>query len=452
MKIELLKTVLLVFLVSLSLLLTLGIWNYQGDYETSSRNQAADAQLNGSELTRTDLVQPSQIIIQDRDSLLGFTEKETELSVFKDITAWSLYDFEMIPEGEEFNKEETEKMIEIIFPTSVPSSQISEIFSTDDSMIIDSKFKKVYLVVDENVTNFQIVFDNIEQGGIDIRANVQNMMEVVEYFDRLHLVHDFSTYVEVELNTKMVYIPKEPNIMGRKFRYEAINPDSINFQEIFFSNPSNIASSPNFEGGQVYSDGNREVVEKGYAMEYTNFTTSENQQDQDSTQQTGNVNIADFLLTNSIEYINSHNGWLVDQEIKYRLYSLSEISNRIEYRMIYNNYPVFSNQGLASMTVEYRNQNEYQYARPLMQLTFSYDRSPTLLMTGEELIAYLQQSDEIPFNQILDIQLGYRIEQGGQVFDLIPTWVIETPTEWKYVTGDATPVGQGGNRNAMGAN
>ncbi|WP_058309157.1 YycH family regulatory protein [Gracilibacillus massiliensis] len=452
MKIELLKTVLLVFLVSLSLLLTLGIWNYQGNYENSRRDQAADAQLNGAELTKNDLIQPSQIVIHDRDSLMGFTEKETELSVFNDISEWSLYDFEMISEEEEFNKEETEKMIEIIFPTSLPSSQINEVFSTDDSMVIDSKFKKVYLVVDEDVTNQQIVFDNSESDGIDIRANVQNMSEVAEYFNRLHLVHDFTPYLEVELTNNIVYIPTEPNIMGRKFRYETINPDSLNFLEIFFPNTSNVASSPNYEGGEVYSDGYRELAVKGHAMEFTDPTTSENLQDQGMQQQNGNSNIADYLLSNSIEYINAHNGWLVDQSIQYRLYNLNEISNWIEYRMVYDNYPIFSNQGFASMSVEYRNLSEYQYARPLMQLTFSYDRTPTSLMQGEELIKYLERSEDISYNQILDIQLGYRIEQGGQVFDLIPTWIIETHAGWEYVTSDATSASQGGNTNAMGTN
>ncbi|MGN8647626.1 YycH family regulatory protein [Gracilibacillus sp. HCP3S3_G5_1] len=452
---EMIKTILLIFLVSLSLLLTLGIWTYQGDYEPSSSDLVTDAQLNGTDQTKKNLVQPSQIVFHDNGELSGFSEKGLELEVFQDITEWQLYDFSMIPEDEEVTINETAQSIEIIFPTSIPSSIINEIFTTDDTMLIDSKFKSIYILIDPNRANQQIVFKNSDQNGIDIQASVQNIAEVVEYFNRTQLVNDFIQYVEVELaNERKVYIPNgESNILGKKFRYEVINADSTNFQNIFFRNPSTIASSPNSEGGQVYSDGQREVVVKGYAMEYTDFSTSENRRESENLPETAS-NWSDYLVTSSIDYINRHDGWLVDQDIQYRLYNLNEISNIVEYRMMYQNFPIFSKEGLSTISVVYQNLAEYQYSRPLMQLTFSYDRATTNLMTGEQLVDYLEQSDRFSFNEIVDIQLGYRIEQqaGGQVFDLIPTWCIETYSGWQYVTSDANPVTQGGETNAMGPN
>lgn len=185
-------------------------------------------------------------------------------------------------------------------------------------------------------------------------------------------------------------------------------------------------------------------------MEFTNFTTSENQQEQENAE--NNIsNQADFLLSNSIEYINSHDGWIGGEGgIEYRLYKLSEIANTVEYRMIYNNYPVFSSHGLASISVTYQNQEEYMYNRPIMELTTSYDRASTNLLTGTQLKKYLEQSDTIALKDILDIQLGYRIQQDGQIFDLIPTWYIETYSGWQYVSSNVTSNNQGGNPNAMG--
>ncbi|MGP4039001.1 YycH family regulatory protein [Gracilibacillus sp. D59] len=447
---EIIKTILLVFLVSLSLLLTLGIWNYQGEYEPSNTDLARDAQLNGSDETKKNLIKPSQIVIHDGESLLGFSDKQVELEVFQDMSEWSLYNFNMISENEDMNVNEADHIMEIIFPTSIPSTLIKEIFTTDD-MMIDSKFKRIYLIADENRQNQQIIFDNISQDGIDIRANVQNMAQVVKYFEQMQLDHDFINYEKVDLeNERQIYIPKETNIVGWKFRYETINPDTNTFQSIFFRDPTTIASSMNAEGAHVYGDDQREVLVRGYAMEFTDFSTSENQQEQDSIpEETGNL--GDFLISSSIEYINSHDGWFVNQGIQYRLDNLSEISNLVEYRMMYQNYPIFSNNGLASMSVEYQNLDEYQYNRPLMQLTFSYERAPTKLMTSQELINHLQNSDQISFSEILDIQIGYRIEQGGQVFDLIPTWCIKTFSGWEYVTGNESST-QGGETNAMGSN
>ncbi|SFL74199.1 Two-component signal transduction system YycFG, regulatory protein YycH [Gracilibacillus orientalis] len=451
---ELVKTVLLVLLVSLSLLLTLGIWNYQGDYESSSDNAAADAELNGADETKKNLVQPSQIVIHDNGSLSGFSEKQDEIEVFRDISEWALYNFEMIPEDEDVDIHETAHSIELIFPTSIPSSIISEIFTTDDSMVYDSKFKRVYVFIDENKSSQQIVFENSDQDGFDIRASVQNMSQVVEYFDRLQLTYDFNSYRNVELaNDSKVYIPEEANIIGENFRYETINPDNTNFRTIFFPKPSSIAVSRNSEGNQIFRAYQGEVLLNGYAMEYTNFYTSESQQEQNSSfERTGNQ--GNFLISSSIEYINSHNGWLIGQGIQYRLYNLNEISNKVDYRMIYQNYPVFSkeNEGLSSMSVIYKNMTEYQYVRPLMQLTYPYDRGPTDLMSGTELIEYLHTTDRFSFNQITDIQLGYRIQKHAQYIDLIPTWCVETYAGWDYVTGDVNDVTQGGETNAMGSN
>ncbi|QGH36847.1 hypothetical protein GI584_23575 [Gracilibacillus salitolerans] len=452
---EIVKTALLVFLVSLSLLLTLGIWNYQGDYEPSSSNSAADAELNGSDETKKNLVQPSQIVIRDNGSLSGFSEKQDELEVFQNMAEWALYDFETIPADEDIDVNETAHMIELVFPTSIPSTLINEIFTTDDSMLIDSKFKHVYVFIDENKSSQQIVFKNHDQNGIDIRASVQNMTQVVEYFNRMQLTYELIPYLEEELaNEHKVYLPRdEANIVGGNFRYETINPDSTNFRTIFFRKPSTIAISRNSLGDQIFSDYQREVVINGYAMEYTNFYTSENQQEQDSSfERTGNT--GNFLISSSIDYINSHNGWLTGQGIQYRLYNLNEISNKVDYRMIYQNYPVFSkdNEGLSSMSVMYKNMDEYQYIRPLMQLTFPYERGPTDLMSGQELMEYLHRTERISFNQITDIQLGYRIQQHDQYIDLIPTWCIETYAGWDYVTGDANAVTQGGETNAMGPN
>ncbi|WP_018934400.1 YycH family regulatory protein [Gracilibacillus lacisalsi] len=453
---ELVKTILLVFLVSLSLLLTFGIWTYQGDYESSSSSSATDAELNGEEETKKNLVQPSQIVMHDGNALLGFSDSQDELEVFQDISQWALYDFDIIPEDEDIEIDESSHVIELIFPTSIPASLINEVFTTDDSMLYDSKFKRVYIYADENQSSQQVIFKNREQDGISIRASVQNLTQVVEYYNRLSLVYDLIPFLEVELaNNSSVYITEgEVNIAGKQFRYETIDPETTNFRTIFFRRPSTIVNTRNAEGNQVLGDNQREVVLNGYAMEYTNFYPSENQQEEQESSFERTANTGDFLISSSIEYINSHKGWLTGQGIQYRLFNLSEVSNKVDYRMVLENYPVFSrgNEGLSMMSVMYKNLDEYQYVRPLVQLTKPYDRGQTDLMSGQELYDYLHQTNRISFNQIIDIQLGYRMEQQGQVFDFIPTWCIQTYAGWEYITTEANAVTQGGETNAMGPN
>jgi regulatory protein YycH of two-component signal transduction system YycFG len=451
---ELVKTVLLVFLVLLSFLLTFGIWSYQGNYEPSTGNSVTDAELNGSEETKKNLVQPSQIVMHDEGSLKGFGDSEDELEVFQKISKWALYDFEIYSKSEDVEIDESSNVIELVFPTSIPSSIISEMFTTDDSMPIDSTFERIYIFADEDQADSKIIFKNRDQDGIDIEASVQNVTEVVEYFNQLIFDYDVITYEKMELaDERTVYLPSEVNITGKQYRFETISTENTNFRSIFFRKPSTVVNTEDVEGNEVLKDNQREVVIKGYAMEYTNFSPSENNQEQNASFQEA-TNTSDFLLSSSIDFINSHKGWLTGQGLQYRLYDLSEISKRVDYRMVLGNYPVFSkgNEGLSLMSVTYKNMSEYNYVRPLMQLTTPYDRGSTDLMSGDELRDYLYSTDRIAFNQITDIRLGYRMEQQGQIFDFIPTWCIKTYAGWEYVTENAKPVTQGGELNAMGAN
>ncbi|MDX8045413.1 two-component system activity regulator YycH [Gracilibacillus sp. S3-1-1] len=451
--VEIVKTILLLFLVALSILLTLGIWTYQGDYESSSSELIAeDAQLNGTGQTKKELIQPSQVLVHHYGETTGFSDKQEEVEVFQDISDWSLYDFMTISTDNMEDADDMEHTIELIFPTSIPASMISELFTTDDIPSMTSKFDRVYIYIDNEMSNPKVVFKSNDRDGVNIQASVQNTTRVMDYFSRMQLVNEFIPYKKVEVaGDRTIYIPNEINIEGKKYRYEGIPDDSTNFKNIFFRNPTTVASSPTYDGGRVYSDGQREVTIKGYAMEYIDFSASE-ENSQESISLT--EPLSDFLITNSIEYVNRHNGWLVDEDLRYRLYNVSEFSREAEYRMLYHNFPVFSREGLSTIMVTYQNQMEYQYNRPLMQLTFSYDRASDILMNGDELLEYIEQTDRFSLDKIVDIQLGYRIEEqaGGQAFDLIPTWCIETNNSWQYVTSEDYTATQGGESDAMGTN
>ncbi|WP_066195473.1 YycH family regulatory protein [Gracilibacillus timonensis] len=452
LNVEFLKTVLLVFLVALSLLLTLGLWTFQGDYETSNSDMAADAQMNGTTDDKQNLVWPNQLLLHDGDAPFALQDKTVERDIFNDIASWTIYDFEIMTEENAFERSNYSQVAEIVFPTDIPFSSIRDIFpAVDDTMRFDGKFKRIYIILDENLSNNQIIFDNENDGGVDITASVQNINQVIEYFMNQREENDLTELIEATINNdRTVYIPKKPEINGRMVRFETINADSTNFLNIFFRKPSTVASSPDIQGGTVYSDGQRELAVRDYAMEYTNFSISD-AQDADLEEP---MNPSDYLLSSAISHINSHNGWFMGQGTYYRLSGLSDVSQTVEFRLTHDNYPVFSTQGLASINIMYQNQSVYRYSRPLMNLTRSYERSATDLMTGGELKDYLDESERFDWSQILDIQLGYKLEQqpGGQYFALIPTWCVETYSGWEYISSDVAPANQGGKPDAMGTN
>lgn len=435
MKLEFIKSILLVFLVALSVTLTLNIWSYQGNYEYAEDDEAIDAKLNGTKQTKRNVIKPSQIIFHQGNDLLGYKNKEKETDFYANMREWSLYNFRMMEEGEEIPTDNADNWIEIVFPTAIPSSVINELFPTDDSLNLtyDSDFKRIYMILDGSLQQGQVIFASGDPNKMNIRASVQNIAQIQDFLERTKQAEEFTEYIQVTLEQRpTIYVPNRPEITGRKYRYTAINPDTNTLQSIFFTNPSSIVSSPNPEGGQVYSDSQREVTVRGYYMEYTNFLTSESQNEQ----ATILPNTIERLLNTSLDYINTHDGWLVDEGIQFQLSDLNRLTNSIEYRMVHQNYPVFSYEGLATMELTIQNMTVYQYRRPLMRLTQSYDGEPTDIMTGQKLLQSIDSSQtQISKEEIQDIQLGYRIQQhtGGQIFDLIPTWFVKTYRGWQGV-------------------
>ncbi|PWU70059.1 YycH family regulatory protein [Gracilibacillus dipsosauri] len=451
MKFEAIKSILLTFLIALSLLLTFAIWNYEGEYEESANDRSTDAQLEGSEATKQSLIKPSQIVFHWDQEHLGFHQKTDELEIFQALSDWFLYDFTMLEEGIGVDTEK--ERIEIVFPTPLPSQYIPDLFTTNETIRIDNQFKRIILYLDENRTTNQIIFDNSDPNGIDITAQVQNISQVIQYVTDLQAEKEFDTLVPVELSEQTVYLPTEQTIKGRKFRYTEIQADTNSFKSIFFPNPFSVRSSRNAEGGTVYSDGTREMIVKGYHVEFTNFSVTDDQAQNNQNELNTVQDPADLLITRSIDHINAHKGWLVDESIQYHLYDVNAAYQFVEYRMMYENFPVFSNNGLSSMSVVIQNNTIYQYNRPLMKLTYPYDRAETDLMSAKDLIQYLKDSNDFSLEEVYDIQLGYRIEQqaGTQFFDLIPSWCIETSTGMQFISNNVQK-NQGGNSNAMGSN
>src|SRR5690606_22699417 len=150
MKLEFIKSILLVFLVALSVTLTLNIWSYQGNYEYAEDDEAIDAKLNGTKQTKRNVIKPSQIIFHQGNDLLGYKNKEKETDFYANMREWSLYNFRMMDEGEEIPTDNADNWIEIVFPTAIPSSVINELFPTDDSLNLtyDSDFKRIYMILD----------------------------------------------------------------------------------------------------------------------------------------------------------------------------------------------------------------------------------------------------------------------------------------------------------------
>src|SRR5699024_9771139 len=93
-KYETIKTFILIILIATSLLLSVGIWSYQPNYEQiQDMSYVNQVDIGGEEMSKSDLIKPSTIIFDDGNSFYGFNNSTKRSQLFEDISSWVLYDF-----------------------------------------------------------------------------------------------------------------------------------------------------------------------------------------------------------------------------------------------------------------------------------------------------------------------------------------------------------------------
>ncbi|WP_407269406.1 YycH family regulatory protein [Radiobacillus sp. PE A8.2] len=448
MKIETLKSIVLVFLITLSLTLTLGIWNYQPNASLEdSDDNTIEAKIGGIQETKKSIIEPSQMIYHINGNHQGLKDNQIEDSLYKELQSSSIYDFRSMNEVDKIGPEQSNQYVEIVFPTALPTDVIQDIFSTNEDITIPGKqFDRMYIILDEDQSEEQIQFVNT-QSQSNIIANIQNFPEerdqIIKYYNSNNQLIDYLAFNG--FNDIPIYVPRESITLERhpfQAKQIATNP----LRNELFTNPSAVRSNNEdiFGPGELLTDGQRKMfVSKNYYMEFT-----------DPIQTEGERVTGRDLITNTLAFINNHDGWTTEKEDEYILYDLNLLTNTVRYRLVYGGYPVLENDQLSTITVSMSSQNVSQYYRPLIQLQGPplYGQQVTM-PSGEQVINEINRNRQFSSQVIRDIKIGYRIEeqQGAQyVFTLIPAWFVKDGLGWSELTFEEIPV-EGGEGNAVGA-
>ncbi|MBM7572546.1 YycH family regulatory protein [Aquibacillus albus] len=439
MKLETIKSIILITLIILSLLLTLGIWRYQPDYEyADSSRRVIEANLGGEEETRKSVITPAQIIYHIEGSHLGLIDKSKERQLFEMMQGWALYDFSSSTidlNENNFNRDDT---VEVIFPTEIPTNIIEDLFTiNEESYILSSSFNRMYIDLNDEITENQLIFHNTENG-FTISANIQNMAEEREELLNYRFENGFEFYVDYENATSdYIYLPEEVEMYKRPFSYQTIPITPL--RNVLFTSPSAVRNSEYTDGSRLYTDGSRAMIVYDHHMEYTNPTPSETTPLE-----------AKQLISQSLDFINAHGGWTTDVNDQYVLYKMNQRTNTVNFQLTYGGYPVFEEDELSTISVTMQNQSIYQYNRPLIQLKDTFgEGQQEKLESGAEIVTILERDKQYESKAILDVKLGYKIEkqEDGQIFVLTPTWYIKDYSGWQELESDQEiPVSRGGEK------
>src|SRR5690625_7224509 len=88
MKLETFKSVILVFLVLLSLVLSFLLWNFQPKYGTLQSKYVSESDIGGKEVNKGDVIRPKSIIFHKNDDSYSFNQAKEKHEFFEGMFAW----------------------------------------------------------------------------------------------------------------------------------------------------------------------------------------------------------------------------------------------------------------------------------------------------------------------------------------------------------------------------
>lgn len=414
MKYETFKSIILFALVLLSSVFSFLLWTYQPKYDVlDDMSYVSEVDVGGSEKKKSDLIAPTQIIFHHDEAISGFTKPIERQRFFKEFTSWTLYDyaerdFEELPE--------TNKIVELKFPDEFPVDLITNLFTFDEEIVTPNwSFNEMFLIIDDEEELAELIVNSSDE-----RKQITAIIDKNEiyYYLLSHMEEETeitTPFITFEDGAEPIYLPNvEIEHMKKTFIANTIEPEE--FVNALFASPSVVTSNLS---EAYFTDGQRgmEVVQDGRRLEYINPI-----QAQDT-----HLDALE-LIERSMNHINEHKGWTND----FLLEKLDSTKNAILFRMHYEGYPTFDRYRLTTIEEKWREEELYQYTRPLVSVGNLLNSSKKSLPSGSEVISIIKEADILDLEDINDIQIGYTMDYVEDAYSLTlkPEWYISYKEDW----------------------
>ncbi|WP_100011671.1 YycH family regulatory protein [Lentibacillus sediminis] len=434
MKLETIKSFVLVFLIGVSLLLTFGLWSYQPNLETVSSTPPEDeVSIGGGEQTEQDIIQPSSIIFHAGENHYGYKDPSDQQNLYREMQSWTLEDF-ATDLAEDREREDYE--VEMVFPDALPMELINSLFTFEGDGIEPPSwsFDRMYFTFLPQQSSIEVEFLSVD-GRQQATALIHNPQSYDALWEPMTTLEGLRELIAYEEGQSRIYLPAD-SVTLRRYTSGVDQIEPHIMVNALFSNPAAVNvqnATTGTRGESYYSDGERgmNVYQFGASMEYNNPSSE-------------NAMIAPIdLLDRSIQNINAHGGWTDN----YRLMELETNQNLIRYQMHYNGLPVFNSSNLATIEQQWGSNGLIRYRRPLINLSdyLDFEEAPIDLPSGYEVIEELESYDQDSLQAVtLGYQLNYLDEEQRSVV-LEPKWYMNYGGNWTTVHfEDRTPM-EGGN-------
>lgn len=416
MKYETVKSFILVVLVGISFLLSFILWSYQPNYESLyNTNYVNEVDIGGNEKTKNELIEPTEIIFKDDEQFTSFMNPVDRQSLYKEIASWVIYEPQITGAK---GRPTDEQYVELIFPSAIPADLIGNLFSFNSEIDPPAwSFERVFIIVDEKSQSLELKIVSVD-GRNQVNGTIEKSdayKRIVTYLSGSPILTEYIAYDAVN---GPIYLQKDKvKIASKTLVASNIKPDS--FIDALFSDPSYV--TPNIQEA-YFTDGQRgmRVLQEGRLLNFINPIQSDYK------------HLTPIeLFDKSVANINEHKGWTND----FLFEGLDVSFNYIRYRLFYEGYPVFDYHNLSVMEQEWRDQELYQYNRPLVRVGNLLNSKAVEIPSGEEVIRLIKGDKSLRRENIKDIRVGYSLSylDDAHSLTLEPNWYILYQGDWMKI-------------------
>lgn len=419
--IEPIKSVVLLLLVLLSVVFTLVVWNYSPNYEQKEQLQTVDISI-ADKKTIDEIIKPYKIITSLKDQVLGSLDSEKIDGILAEMNLWSLSDLKLVKQ--DMSKYEIAQVLRqpsqmtLYFPGEVPMLVYDNVLLLTNVNIPEATFNRIVIDWSQS-TQSPTIHLLSEMSGLHYQAQVTLPNKTSFLRNVVDTGQSFEEYAEIDRgNSPFLAVPKDPVSLTRYTYYpQEINP--LRFRNALFNDPSTVrrnqVDATHLEYGDDHALMNvdTEVKRLNYVMPAAEIRE---------------YAIPSELLLSTIDFINEHGGWTDEFRYSY----MNPISRYVRFQLYVDGLPVFSDRsGTNEITQTWGDGRVFKYIRPYYTLLdVNLDPIEQQLISGIEVAEILRESEEVDFDSIEEITLGYYMD-----YDIETDVIILTPC-WYYLIKD----------------
>ncbi|TYR80283.1 hypothetical protein FZC66_14250 [Priestia megaterium] len=437
MRYENIKTIILFILVAISLVLTWNLWSYQPSYDVITDTQYLQEVEAGEKSNPEEHIRPTKVLYHKNNNHFLSHEEADITKWIEEMKTWELSDItdvsSVIEQDEFLEYVHSNNAIEILYPDLLPVETFQRMFKFTDDKLPTIDFDRVLIKIKRTPTlSASVYFVNYNQHKL-YAVKVKNFMKE-DIRDLEDMMASSKPCIVYKKNpNRYIFLPQNEVKMKKVYAYDKML-DIEKFQKALFTKPEYVRKET-LPYRELYTEGTKviNVNTRTNVMEYVNLVNSSNEVMEESN-----------LLNRSFSFVNDHAGWT---EPNYRFDSWNRVTKEITYRYYQDNYPVYSNQGMAEIYQRWGNAEILNYRRPLYRFVqVTLPNTEETLQPGQDVISIIENHQDFDPALLKDISIGYQLEEGineeaektadydSNSVTLIPSWFYYYNNKWYQVT------------------